>query len=126
MAWQRTPTFLLSREFNGVRTLEPRVEFIESFSSRLLHGRGRFATKSPGLPGPCSFLLNFPEGNRRGETISESTRGGGGAPGPRVPKGPRRNEGRSGKMGGRQRQGGWKEEVVSTKHPIMTSLSGVC
>ena len=36
------------------------------------------------------------------------------------------NEGRSGKMGGSQGCGSWKEEMVSTKHPIMTSLSRVC
>lgn len=126
MEWQRSPTFLLSLEFNGVRTIEPRVDFIESFSSRLLYGRGRFATKSPGLPGPCSFLLNFPEGNREGRPSQKVLEVGVGLPVPEYREGPRRNEGRSGKMGGRQEQGGWKEEVVSTKHPIMTSLSGVC
>lgn len=98
---QRSPTFLLSREFNGVRTIEPQVDFMESFSSRLLHGRGRFATKSPGLPGPCSFLLNFPEGGR-GDHLRKYSRWGRGSRSPSAEKRPRRNEGRSGKTGGRQ------------------------
>lgn len=84
---QRSPTFLLSREFNGVRTTEPQVDFMESFSSRLLHGRGTFATKSPGLPGPCSFLLNFPEGNREGRPSQKVLEVGAGLPVPKYREG---------------------------------------
>ena len=70
----------------------PQVDFMESFSSRLLHGRGRFATKSPGLPGPCSFLLNFPEGGR-GDHLRKYSRWGRGSRSPSTEKRPRRNEG---------------------------------
>ena len=112
---------------NGVRTIEPRSggfhgKFFLQVSTR---EREIFATKSPGLPGPCSFLLNFPEGSREGRPSQKVLEVGVGLP---VPKYRERawNEGRSGKMGGSQGCGSWKEEMVSTKHPIMTSLSRVC
>lgn len=59
---------------------------MESFSSRFLHGeREIFATKSP-ASGPCSFLLNFPEGSREGDHLRKVLEVGVGLPVPK--KGP--------------------------------------
>lgn len=52
-SWQEAPKVLLNRNLKGG------VDFNRNFSPKLLHPRGKFASKSPGLLGPRSILLNL-------------------------------------------------------------------
>lgn len=89
-------------------------------------GEGDLPPSPPVFLGLVHFFLIFLKETGRGDHLRKYSRWGRGSRSPSTEKGPRRNEGRSGKTGGRQGWGGWKEEMVSTKHPLMTSLSSVC